>query len=104
MSDLNSFLTGSHAYGTPNEKSDVDMVVLVTEKERNILLANTDTGGSKIMFGKLNLIILSKDVPAEVEQFLLWKKGTEDLIARRPVTRDFAIQYLDEIGVDSLYY
>lgn len=104
MSDLNSFLTGSQVYGTPTEKSDVDMVVLVSEKDRNILLANSDKGTSKIVFGKLNLIILSKDNPAEVEQFLLWKKGTEDLIARRPVTRDFAINYLDEIGVESLYY
>lgn len=104
MSDFSAFLTGSQVYGVPTEKSDVDMVVLVSEKDRGILLANADPGTNKIVYGKLNLIILSKDKAEEVEQFHLWRKGTEDLIAKRPVTRQFAIDYLDEIGVESLYY
>lgn len=29
-----SFLTGSYAYGTPTEKSDIDVVVLLTNVDR----------------------------------------------------------------------
>lgn len=32
-----SFVTGSHAYGTPDEESDVDLVILVTEDDLMIL-------------------------------------------------------------------
>lgn len=102
MSDLNSFLTGSQVYGIPTENSDIDMVVLVTESDREILKNNSELS-NKIIFGKLNLILLSKEVPEEVVRFHLWKQGTEDLIARRPVTRQYAIDYLDSIGLDDDY-
>lgn len=29
---MNAFITGSHAYGTPREDSDIDLVVLVEDE------------------------------------------------------------------------
>jgi predicted nucleotidyltransferase len=33
---MNAFITGSHAYGKPNEKSDVDLVIQCDEETRNM--------------------------------------------------------------------
>lgn len=88
-------MTGSRAYGTPREDSDIDLVVLITEQQLGKLVAscaigetkNTTYNGDKtiLRFGRLNLFCMTSFV-----RYDLWKKGTDELIARRPVTRQEA--------------
>lgn len=96
---MKSFVTGSHAYGTPNENSDIDLVVLLEGSDTFKLIEHADSnngclngsGGPddvSLRFGKLNLIVL-----ADEEKFHLWKAATDTLTARRPVTRQEAVDY-----------
>ena len=97
---MKAFLTGSHAYGTPHEDSDVDLVVrcdhatMITlvalfaptrleEQERKKESGDGDTHQFRI--GKLNLIICTTDA-----RFEAWKKGTATLQVIAPVTREQA--------------
>jgi predicted nucleotidyltransferase len=111
-----SFVTGSMAYGTPHENSDFDLVILVsfedmirlrnfqyssmTEFKENPDLFEVVNDGQDnydmskcttacLRFGKLNLIALTEE-----RDFLIWKEGTEELIARKPVTREEAVTHL----------
>jgi hypothetical protein len=104
-----SVLTGSHAYGTPNEESDIDLVVLLPRADIQKLISQTDSkyagnmtdmtdtvAGSDsgpfactLRFGKLNLICCFT-----VESFKIWAEGTQFLKKRAPVTRDEAIECL----------
>lgn len=96
---MNAFLTGSRAYGTPREDSDVDLVVLVSDSDMDALnrLATDDDGeetygdstSASLRFGNLNLICMTD--PAS---FGAWKEATAELIARKPVTRDKAVQVI----------
>lgn len=93
--ERSGFVTGSRAYGTPREDSDIDLVVLITEQQLGKLVAscaigetkNTTYNGDKtiLRFGRLNLFCMTSFV-----RYDLWKKGTDELIARRPVTRQEA--------------
>lgn len=96
-----AFITGSQVYGTPNEDSDIDLVILVdgdveshdalellAAKGEPVLAGAEDYGDHlTIRFGDLNLIVFTDEVPFEA-----WRKTTNELIARRPVTRDEAIK------------
>jgi hypothetical protein len=101
MADV--FITGSRAYGTPREDSDLDLVVLtdmesITEMAK--LSDNADANvcfsgsglfdGASLRFGKLNLLCF-----LEQDQFDAWQQTTIELAARRPVTREEAIAALD---------
>lgn len=92
-----AFLTGSHAYGTPHAKSDIDLVIPVgddTAKQLNVLLDADDTeyGVMSIQSGRLNLILAtSPDI------YRVWKEGTAELIKRKPVTRDEAIECFERL-------
>lgn len=86
---LNGFLTGSHAYGTPNENSDIDFCVLVND----VQFFWTNSMEKGIRFGKLNLIAFSS-----IEKYMRWKDVTNSLIARKPVTRDEAIEAFKAAG------
>ena len=94
-----AFITGSHAYGTPTEESDVDLVVPCSAKTalRLIELLETEaeetaryfTGRTPLVtfrFGRLQLILA-----ATPESYDVWKKGTQQLIKQAPVTRDEAV-------------
>lgn len=100
---MNAFLTGSHAYGTPTAESDIDLVVLIDDASFDVLSRLSDceedesdkrkyaadmVSGS-FRFGQLNLIAVS-----DKNLFDIWKKGTDQLIAERPVTRDHAVAVL----------
>lgn len=94
-----AFLTGSHAYGTPTDGSDVDIVIRVADPAMLaalLLMRDKDdpsrplsSGGdeprSSYRFGNLNLILCHTD-----RQYADWRDGTALLIARKPVTRDEA--------------
>ena len=94
---MNAFLTGSHAYGKPNDKSDIDLVILVDEVTAARLETHNESGHpSVIRFGKLNLIICTTDA-----QFAAWKTGTRmcEHKARTegPVDRERAKELLDKL-------
>lgn len=83
---IRSFVTGSHAYGQPNENSDIDIVMLLDENILH-LLANqagvciaTDQYEDKpqsasLRFGKLNIIAVTRR-----EEFDAWFDGTHDCL------------------------
>lgn len=91
---LKAFPTGSQVYGIPKGDSDLDLCILV-DQETDILLEkfasdtkgdSTTEHGQSYRFGKLNLLTFQ-----DVKAFNHWKKVTDELIARKPVTRDEAI-------------
>jgi len=82
---MNSFLTGSRAYGTSTESSDIDLVVLVDEGTKAKLL---DLGGIPCRFGNLNLIPVTTDA-----EFECWKEATRQCVhaAKNGLSRDEAV-------------
>jgi hypothetical protein len=97
-----AFLTGSVAYGKPTEKSDVDLVLLMSKLDAEDLLEYADKGDTapysigentlwtQMRFGKLNLIICF-----DVRMYDTWKNGTKTLVKRSwtgSVTRDDAVK------------
>jgi predicted nucleotidyltransferase len=95
---MNAFLTGSRVYGTPREDSDIDLAVLMSSAELGALLRLADPeaqgheyeDGVSIRFGNLNLIVFcAKD------EFDAWRSATQELIARKPVTRAEAVLAID---------
>lgn len=93
-----SFVTGSHAYGTPGRESDIDLVVIVTEADLLILMNGADERNewdaqyqerapqaACLRFGNLNLIACTSE-----ETFEVWRKGTRQLKANAPVLRSVA--------------
>lgn len=106
---MNVFLTGSRAYGTPTDNSDVDLAIVVesADAERLAGLADRSRGSASsdwlsLYFGRLNLICLK---PAA---FDAWKAANEQLKAERPVTRDRAIEVIEAAkkasGSDAMDY
>lgn len=104
-----AFLTGSHAYGTPTEDSDVDLVVLCSEADANILRRLADNAGKfleipvgdkvavlpndgcyALRFGKLNLLACFTQ-----SAYSAWSEGTEELVTERPVPRQEAVRVFD---------
>lgn len=99
--DTKAFLTGSHAYGTPHERSDIDLVVLCDEETQLKLrsLANQDNG--QIRFGSIQVIAFTNEAV-----FSAWKTINDQLVARKPVGRDEAVRcFRSGIGplLDELY-
>jgi predicted nucleotidyltransferase len=90
---MNAFLTGSRAYGTPREDSDVDVVILVSPEAENVLLG-LGASGNGIRFGQLNLIICT-----EASRFDRWAEVTSQLVSRRPVSREDAIAEFNAAGL-----
>lgn len=96
------FLTGSYCYGTPNDKSDIDMVVLCDNKEliQALVMMNegTDNSGGpndntfSLRFGKLNIIVcLTKNA------YCCWNTATIKCIEENPISRDGAIEVFSTI-------
>ena len=95
---MSAFLTGSRAYGTPQPDSDIDLCVLVSREDLEVLkrvAGATDTQeywntDAALRFGSLNLLAF-----ADAPQYEAWKRGTAELKEKRPVTRSAAIAHLD---------
>lgn len=94
-----ALITGSRVYGTPREDSDVDLVLKITASEFEILRQLADpqdeedtpyNGLPHIRFGRLNIIPCIHQAT-----YTAWKRGTRNLIACRPVTRDEAVHEFD---------
>lgn len=94
----NAFITGSRAYGTPTEKSDLDLVILVSGNDSDILWGETEVPSS-VRFGRLNLLIFQKR-----DRFERWRQVTEALIQRRPVTREDAVSAFKSAGFTDPYF
>jgi predicted nucleotidyltransferase len=102
MDDFRVFLTGSHAYGTPTPKSDIDLVILCSKEEYRKLFHKSDytqemtdpykEGGldtAPLRFGRLNLICCFSK-----ESYKIWKECTEELKQKAPVTREEAVKLI----------
>lgn len=99
---MRSFITGSHAFGTPNKDSDVDLVVVVSFETMDKLMdleddpdqerSPTPPRSVSLRFGNLNMICVARK-----QEYDLWKKGTEHLIKMKPVTKQFARTYFAEL-------
>ena len=92
---IDSFITGSRAYGTPRPDSDLDIAVLC-DNNANLLWQLTEKDRNSCRFGKLNLITFTNK-----NNFERWRKVTNDLIKRAPVTRDVAIKAFQDANFNS---
>lgn len=102
-----AFITGSRAYGTPREDSDIDLVIRCSPEDAEILLgwneatqeermqgaaAYGEEGILQVRYGRLNLILCTDDY-----RYAEWVEGTAWLKASAPVTRDQAIALFEKI-------
>lgn len=88
-----AFMTGSRAYGTPTEQSDVDLVVLMPREAELALrgaLELPDYG--PIRCGKLNPIVCNSEA-----QFAGWRYATDALIQQAPQNRIAAITFFQQV-------
>ncbi len=98
------FLTGSRAYGKPTDKSDIDVVAIMSPELCDYLFEESeDELDRTVRFGKLNIICLP-DNDYGHGQYKIWKEATDDLIKRKPVTRQEAVEALKKAGVDGNEY
>jgi len=96
---MKAFITGSRAYGTPREDSDLDLVILVDEITKVVLRAVSGVPEDKsVRFGQLNLVILTS-----AEKFNLWQSVTNALVAKGPVTHDEAVAAFRAAGLGGEY-
>jgi predicted nucleotidyltransferase len=97
---LHAVLTGSQVYGTPTDASDIDLVVMMDEASATELKGLHDQESSyperkgSLRFGRLNLIIVT-----DYRKFKAWRQGTAELIERKPVTREQAVELFKSLGV-----
>lgn len=112
-----AFLTGSHAYGRPHARSDVDLVVFVSAEDVEVLRAHCDPepvkpeprgddyetpddptspatwGCVPLRFGGLSLLCCTDPVA-----YAVWFNGTRRLEAESrdtgPVDRGLAVKFL----------
>lgn len=100
---MKSYITGSRAYGTPREDSDIDLVIAVNEHDYRLLWAFADKDQKRLDYGKLNLVAFNLDLPEESARFERWLKVHESLVARKPVTKDEAIAAFREADAEKGY-
>ena len=84
---MKAFLTGSQAYGSPTDKSDIDLVIDLKDADFSGLVCAVNREEIKVdcyddtdlnlKFGRLNLI-----VPGSRERLRAWKRGTKALMKR----------------------
>lgn len=102
---IQCILTGSHAYGKPSSKSDIDLVMLLTPTELALFKKVADENSeyetlvidqeAALKFGNLNIIAVTDPVA-----FAVWQKGTAELRQKWPHhkrTRDEAVRLLDRL-------
>ncbi len=89
-----AIVSGSYKYGRPTIDSDIDLIILCSPEDRELLrVLFSDENEMKfaLRFGKLNLICCESEA-----QFEAWVAGTERLVKEKPVTRERAIEVLSE--------
>ena len=70
---MKAFITGSHAYGRPNSKSDIDLVVFADQSAAKKLRELSDSVKT-VRFGNLNIILCFSE-----NEFNAWKTTTDRL-------------------------
>ena len=99
---MKAVLTGSRAYGTPTSESDIDIVLLCTRPEGEMLaeLADETIGYGtdySCRFGKINLIVVFNEL-----EFRAWEEGTKTLKQKAPVSKEEAKEtFCQMLGVAS---
>lgn len=78
---MNSFITGSEAYGKPRADSDIDLVILCSEFTKALLIKHSDLGNEPVRYNNLNLIVCTDDA-----EFAVWKVGTASCCNRKQKT------------------
>lgn len=100
-SDRLPFITGSVAYGTPTDESDVDLVALTDKFTMALLLRYLESDWDEyagvpnllsLCFGRLNLLLTT-----EPKDYDIWRQGTEELKERAPVMRDEAVAHFAKL-------
>lgn len=92
-----AFCTGSRVYGTPNESSDIDLVVVFSsQQDINRLIEMGDQNEEEshygvIRFGRLNIIAM---LDGQAKEYSAWNRATKELVAIRPVSRSAAIKLI----------
>lgn len=99
---MKAFITGSYTYGTPNEKSDIDLVVFCSVDDQDILGEVAEIGklgysGPSFMFGQLNLIVCT-----DQDLYNIWETGTRILKRKKdksgkPISREEACKLFDAL-------
>jgi hypothetical protein len=111
---LPAVVTGSRKYGKPGKKSDVDLVILITYEDMQLLsqfateVQEADeyyshTGVLGLTFGKLHLLCVTSE-----EEYRIWVEGTEKLFAatrnkkagnryKDGVSRDLSILFFERL-------
>lgn len=92
MNSFKPFLTGSRVYGKPTKNSDLDIVMLLSDSDKEMVIRMAKK--FPIKFGNLNIIIAKDE-----EQYKLFRKGTKDLLEIAPVTREYAIEHFEILGI-----
>lgn len=82
---MRSYITGSRAYGTPREDSDIDLVVVLTVAEAKMLWSLSDAS-NVLRFGRLNLVAFV-ETEKGLQRYQAWREVHESLVARRPVSK-----------------
>lgn len=99
---MKPFISGSYAYGSPYDHSDLDVVLKVDDDLLKALIYVSDQSGSDIgryhehtslRFGNLNIIACHTD-----DAYVKWSLATKQLIKRkevegRPITHDEADEH-----------
>ena len=100
MKETPAFITGSRAYGTPHEDSDLDLVVFTDTQTILKMLEfigdehqlNYQTPNStQFTVGGLNFIMTN-----DYAIYRAWLDGTKVLKTKAPVSRETAIKYLSK--------
>jgi hypothetical protein len=97
---ISALFTGSRVYGRPTKESDLDLVLLVTHRERELLIKMADdvctnsyeVGEERsysLRFGKLNVIAVTDPVA-----FAVFQKATKKLKGEGAVDRDRAVEVM----------
>ncbi len=106
---MNALVTGSAVYGQTRDDSDIDLVVLVTPADINLLRFFADNmvtkherkesdagpGGisASLRFGKLNLLCVTDPIQYEV-----WRRGTRMLKDKGvPISRELAVAMFEAL-------
>ncbi len=103
MSDYQRpFITGSRAYGSPSENSDLDIVIrcdrfvaAVVESLIGKCSSDYDHESVSVQCGKINLHLCTTD-----REYDRWKLGTRSCEVVAPVDRETAKKLMRVAGVD----
>jgi len=85
---LKAFATGSRVYGRPKPDSDYDIVLWVTEEEKQQLISASESDdGLTIRFGPINIIAVTN-----ATDYYHWMDAKDCCRRNCPVTREEAIE------------